>query len=964
MADITQEDIQNLVEAIKSLVNNQNIEFDYVRERDRKQKDIENKIEYLKNIKNNYQGGDKEYLKSLDRELKELGEDLKLVEEKLETVAEQEERIAREREKIKREEENKVNKFLDSKLAKITTGVVEFAAGLHNIFMAQRKENLKEAKNAYDRGQKMFKADLELRNQSTQKMLQTLSAFTNQTATVASREIAAAARTEANSYIDYISKIQGAEYDYEIAQKQADIEAYKSQVETGVKMVSNIANLFGPYGKAVTSIVQGLHNNIGELYFNEREFDIEKLKQEQEVYQGLMDNVKGVADRFKTVADSFASIANNIVDKMMETDTIYKQSGLSMGFIGDQYSSFMRSIAPNLAATFNLDAQQLAEMQSAYTSASGRNVLFGQRNFEEIEAISRAFGMSRGEVGSFIGNLNVFNTSVSDTEDIMTRMYKTLTKMGLNTSKFSKELVQNMKLAEKYNFKSSVENMSKLTQWAQQTRFNLQSATSFADKMMSNNISDVLETTAQLQVLGGNIGLYADPFSMMYEASNDVGALAGRMASMIESVGGTFNSSTGDVTFGGAELRLARALSNILGQSVEDITNQRRKAVTQQQINYVLRGSNLSEEDKLAIGNVATYDKKDKKFKVTTTNNEVISMDEIKRMSPQEIEDLKKVLIPENEEKSLIDIVSNTRSLVEIEKAQLSQLQLQTGLDLWSTIGKISGKMLKSQSELYNGDTQDSLISMLNTTLNHQANVSDQSTKQLMEVLQKPEYIKGVEDYYQHVENGINQIASYSQAELGMLALIAEKDGVANMSGVLKDVARIFSSDSGDRASLINSLKQNYGNKERKVIEYLTTGDYGITDDYKPTSRINDGVGLLNGSYITNASHVKSINDGIVKTHIADEYMAAKPNGPIDKLFNGVIAMIQEMYDNQNGKNIGSSPLNISLNGRLDLSQNNSNINLVEIIKRDPVQSRDLIRILLKALDSTQNGKITEYHNI
>ena len=924
MANITQEDIKDLVDAIYDLINNLN----------------SNNSKDNSNISD-----DNEENRNRNREREKTEKEIEIEEKKLKKLKKRQ---------LEKDLQDGIN---------IAESIVSVIGAVQDFALSIKKENLKEAKNAYDRGQKMFKADLELRNQSTQKMLQTLSAFTNQTATAASRDIAASARTEANSYIDYISKIQVAEYENEIAQRQADIEATKAQFESGAKVVSTIANLFGGYGKVVSAVANVI-NSGAQMAAKDIEFNIEKLKQEQEVYQGLMDNVKGVADRFKTVADSFANIANSIVDKMMETDTIYKQSGLSMGFIGDQYSSFMRSIAPNLAATFNLDAQQLSEMQSAYTSASGRNVLFGQKNFEEIEAISRAFGMSRGEVGSFIGNLNVFNTSVSDTEDIMTRMYKTLTKMGLNTSKYSKELVQNMKLAEKYNFKSSVENMSKLTQWAQQTRFNLQSVSSFADKMMSNNISDVLETTAQLQVLGGNIGLYADPFSMMYEASNDVGALAGRMASMIESVGGTFNSSTGEVTFGGLETRLAQTLSKILGQSEEDIKNQRRKALTQQQINYALRGSNLSEEDKLAIGNVATYNRGDKAFEVRTTNNEVISMDEIKRMSPQEIEDLKKVLIPENEEKSLIDIVSNTRSLVEIEKAQLSQLQLQTGLDLWSTIGKISGKMLDMQSKLYTGDTRDSLISMLNTTLNHQANVSDQSTKQLMEVLQEPDYIKGVEDYYQHVENGINQIANYSQAELGMLALIAEKDGVTTMSRVLKDVAQVFSSDSGDRASLINNLKSKYKGEELKVIEYLTTGDYEITDRHKPTSRINDGVGLLNGSYITNASHVKSINDGIVKTHVADEYLAAKPNGPIDKLFNGVIAMIQEMYDNQNGKNIGSSPLNISLNGRLDLSQNNSNINLVEIIKRDPVQSRDLIRILLKALDSTQNGKITEYHNI
>ena len=881
----------------------------------------------------------------------------------------EQERNKVEQEKLKKEKEN-----LD-KLHKITSGINDlgnFVGAGHDIYMANRKREVRENRLAFDRGQKLFKADLDLRRVMTERTMTTLNSLMTETATVSSRSISAQARTEANSYIDYVAAQSIAQQDFDIGMKESALETTKAHINATKSAANGVAGIFDIFGKKIVGgiikAVVSVGDTVAQKYISSVEFDIEKMKQEKEIYQGFMDNIKGVTDRFKSIADNFANIANGIVDKMRESDTIYKQTGLGLGFTGDVYSNYMRQRAPELAKLFNLDAQQIAEIQTGYTSASGRNVLFSDNEFNQTEAISRAFSMSRGEVGSFIGGLNVFNTSVNDAESVMLRMHKSLNKIGLNTGKFSKELVQNMKLAEKYNFKSSVENMAKLTQWAQQTRFNLQSATGFADKMMSNNIGDVLEATAQLQVLGGSAAMYADPFAIMYESANDVGALAQRMNKMVEGVGGKFNKTTGEVDFVGAERRLADAIGAITGQSREDILNQRRKSVTQSQINTQLRGSSLTEEDLLLIGNAATYDKGKKSFQVKTINGQSHSLSDIKNMNSGEFAKFKEMLAPTTTEDSLIDIVKNTRSLVDIENAQLSQLQLQTGLDLWSTIGASSKQLLESQWNLYS-NTKDGLVGALTQSIDSQKNLTLKTNEEIIQLLDDKDYQKGMLDYYKYVENGIGKISKYSQAELNMLAILADKNGAQNMSDVLLDVSKIFTTNDKNRDSEIANLKKKYSSAEqRAIIEALLGDNYDKTNQtqtFASATTQKDGVGLLNGSYITNASNVKSINDGIVKTHIADEYMAAKPNGPIDKLFNGIIAMIQEMYANQGGKSgVSTTPLNVRLDGRLDLSQNNSNINLVEIIKRDPVQSRDLIRILMKALDSTQHGKITTLHNI
>jgi hypothetical protein len=69
-----------------------------------------------------------------------------------------------------------------------------------------------------------------------------------------------------------------------------------------------------------------------------------------------------------------------------------------------------------------------------------------------------------------------------------------------------------------------------------------------------------------------------------------------------------------------------------------------------------------------------------------------------------------------------------------------------------------------------------------------------------------------------------------------------------------------------------------------------------------------------------------------------------------------LIPGLQALLKGQNG-NSGSNTL--TLNGRIELSQDGSVVNLVEMIKDNPSASAKLITLLTKMMETNSNGKPT-----
>lgn len=838
----------------------------------------------------------------------------------------------------------------------VVDGATQAVNAWVDLRIAMQKNELQHTKNVFDKEQKLWQAHMSMSNIVASNVVTSINSMATQTALAASRTMASGAMSEANEAVKLMQSKEMAEREFNVAEReriQAKRDAIAKSVNGFAGGAASIAGMFGPIGQLVSGVIQtasGIVNTAAETQKKFIEFDIEKSKQKNEFYNTMMDRVSQITDKMKNIVSQLDNTANAISDKLIANENIYRQTGVAMGYGGAEYLGYMQKLQEQASKTFNITAEQMKQMTEGYAGTSGRTILMTGDNYDQMTAMSKAFGVGQSEIASNLGDMHIFNTSISDSYNIMNDMYKVATKMGLSTSKFSKDLANNLKLAQKYNFKGGVENMAKLTLWAEKTRFNIQNATTFADKMMSNNISDVLETSAKLQVLGGAASMFSDPMAMMWEAGNDVGALAKRQAAMFADITGTFDKKTGETTFSEFDLRMIKARAEAMGMNYEDVLSQKRQSNKQGVINKQLAGYGLDEDTLNGIGQRTLY-KKGVGFVVNTMQGEK-TIQEVANMSDSE---RNRILLPDNEKDAIMEIAKDARSLTEISEAQLAYLQATTTPELWDSIVRATNISMESQKTML---TSKQYKELMQTSITEQANIAKEQAESAMRFM--TENTSAVTDYYNFVKENTGKQNVFQVAELALLKKMAEHNGVENVSNLFSKISKIAVAKPGDeRQRAIDNAHFSAETQE------LASSMLGISVS------TNDAIGNTNGGIISGASNVKpinsvtKINDGsgtLVKTHANDQFLAAKSGGPIDKLFD----IVQNIINNQLSPNTSTSNNNVSLNlsGDINLRENGTQVNFVELLKRDPAQLREMTRLILKSMDMMSNGKVSKKHYI
>lgn len=492
--------------------------------------------------------------------------------------------------------------------------------------------------------------------------------------------------------------------------RKAELELWNEGVNAAGQAVSTIGSVFSGVGGTIAgAIANGLAAGIqleNKRAIMQKTMEVEYLKFEQEQYQQAYDIIQTQIDTVSGYLEPFISLTEEIDKFAGKFDTATRKFAATIGYNGEkgkEFADFYRTAAVEVAKTFGASAEEIQKLQESYISASTRAVNMSLNDMLGTMATSRLFGISPTETGELFGEMNIFNTSIASGTDMMGDMYKTITKMGLSSTKFGKELVNNLKLAQKYNFKGGVENMMKITKWAQQTRFNLNSAASFSDSLMNGNLSDVLEKSAKLQVLGGSAAMYSDPLGMLYDAGADVGNMAQRMAAMFNDITGTFNRKTGETEFSWYENRMLAARAQAMGMDVGEVRNMIRQQNKQGVINRALRNSGLDKDSKIAIGNRATYDKKNKRWVVTDIRGNVHDINEYRKGGPGKIEDL----LPENNEEALLKVAENSLGVEEKMKNLQEHILFALSKSQWADYVLNTEKRMEIQKQTYLDDSSN-----------------------------------------------------------------------------------------------------------------------------------------------------------------------------------------------------------------------------------------------------------------
>ena len=258
-------------------------------------------------------------------------------------------------------------------------------------------------------------------------------------------------------------------------------------------------------------------------------------------------------------------------------------------------------------------------MHSQFIATAGRNVNFTNEEYQKNFAVGKLVG--EDNLMNFEGQMNIFTQSVSDSAEIMYEMYNDANKMGISQRKLVSNVLNNLKLANKYDFKNGIKGFIELSKWAENARFNLSSLGGALEKVQSGGIEGLLKQSAGLQVLGGSFAMGANPLAMLYESYNSPEDYAKRIQSMFSTMG-SFNKETGQTTFNMQEQQLIRAASEQLGISVEDAKDMARGARQKEVVKRQMGGSSLKEADRDTVANMAQFDKERKEWYVTMLNGQ------------------------------------------------------------------------------------------------------------------------------------------------------------------------------------------------------------------------------------------------------------------------------------------------------------------------------------------------------
>ena len=732
---------------------------------------------------------------------------------------------------------------------------------------------------------------------------------------------------------------------------------------------------------ATSTMIQLENRQIVQSYENEKKVTEAVLKSNQEVAKKLI-------EYGANVEKAWLQFAQKLENKLVQADFAANDMGISMGLNGKALAKFRSNMMAEQVKVASRWGKTLTDMQQAQTSYQediGRNVQMSSRDFDTTFALDKLAGTD-GLSTQLASAMVPFNKSISSSNDMVFEMFQNVSKMGLSGRKYMKDLLKNLKLAEKHQFKGGVKGLMQMAAWASKTKFNMDSLDSMLDKVSEGGLEGVITQAAQLQVLGGAAAMGADPLAMMFERYNDPAAYAKRMNSMTRGMG-TFDEKTGETWFNQGDQMRIEAMAKAQGRSKEDLFTEVRERNKRANIEKKIQPGKFNDDQLTTISSRAQWNQDKGQWEVTMNNGKPkavsdLSADDIKNIMPTETN--------ERIEMYVHDIRDMMTRLAAATGGMQAQLQSK-GYSQWISeenkrIAQVTSEFRANYSTYLSEfkrnmgiatEAQKTLLAIMNQG---NSNIDSASSEILNEGRHIASTLAQVNRLLQDSLNEINNRKDEYKPKPGEIA-----------HDHPTPTTRLTPYDPRCNLTWKNPLDENKvpvtKPKVRQAQEAAKRGDFttAVQNAHIGRGSIMDGVLKAEGqSMVVAASKVTPINDGeIATTDPQDHAIFAKTGGPFDTLFNGIFSKINEiskvlpqsvpytfpeqpvkelykpLYSQQGqAGDVSKSPikiepitLNINLNGALGKSKN-----FLEEITNNPMLVRSLSQLISESISKNVNG--------
>lgn len=502
---------------------------------------------------------------------------------------------------------------------------------------------------------------------------------------------------------------------------------------------------------------------------------------------------------------AWLNFTQTIFNAFQKSETAAYQMGRAFGYNEEQLHTYAKNLSQTqiTVSKWGKNMEDMMKLQSSYQETTGRNTIFSEEDFNK----SFANGLLMGDdvISQLNAGMEPFNKSVADSNEMFYEMYRDVTKMGMSGRKYAKDLVNNLKLAEKYNFKGGVKSLMEMAKWAQNVRFNTGSLDGMLDKVQEGGLEGIIKQSAELQVLGGNFAMGSDPLAMAYESFMDPEGYAKRMNGMIAGQG-MMDSETGEVSFGIASQLAMRQMAKSTGQDYKDVLAQAKQQVKVNKMKDLVSQS-FDDDQMAAIANNAKYKNGD--WVVNTQNG-------AKSVSSLTAEDISTLSGGDDPTKSMDENIAEMRSTQELMKA---------------TQDNISARLQNSQWDSF----RDNALHMVE---NIQKHFDDKFPTYVYNINEKmKEVVQAQQDMVHQIMGGDgtdNTISAVQKAVQGLSQNVTDKIGETNtkLGEMISQLNSAFP-DASDVSSDIETFNQH---KHDRM--WLEKSKQEGTDEYKLMRRL------------------------------------------------------------------------------------------------------------------------------
>ena len=490
--------------------------------------------------------------------------------------------------------------------------------------------------------------------------------------------------------------------------------------------------------------------------------------------------VTGAVQSLASIVAPFTQIQNSAIE-------LARSAGLAGQSIMAVSSRLIeQNRAMSLSMSYNVSSEDMLRIQQSLMTGLQRNVAIDmvgtvQRNakgevvnqnfdseLENLVAASRVFGPEK--VAGIVAGFDKLGKSMNAAAKTTGKLFQEAGKYGINLTKYSQNFMDNLGMAQTYNFRNGVDGLREMARKATEIRQDMKQIASFADKVGS--VTGSVETASRLQVLGGTFASLSNPLAMLNESLTNMEGLQDRFNRMSEGMA-EYDSTTHQIRMSAFNRLRLKEAAQAMGVDPNNLIDQAYAQARQAEISRQMNGiGGINEDFKQMVKNMGEIDENGRAG--VTIGGKFTTLSELSQMGTEEQEKLQNQLIEEtrSESEDIKAIAKSVMGIQDFVEGRTKQAQNAAARNVIQP-GIINGKSVYDTTldTILNSFNDKTIragenLDMFKTSL--QGAIKNLENKALAEVLINPFAENSVTDIGKSMGEGI--LNTFGDSELSRLA--------------------------------------------------------------------------------------------------------------------------------------------------------------------------------------------------